>query len=1063
MRRICKVEGIEFISILDTGADVNLVTIEVATQVGAPLKSAGSTVLVVGGSVIVDKIVEVSLEIDKVKDTIKAYVVKEAPVDVVLGEPFLIKHSEGYRRMLEEFPNARITRKPSVITCTIINRERLERLLDKYPQLILEKDQLPPKDRYYKGQTFELGIPDSERNKTFFRAQYPPNPQQIEQFRKLLLPLMRTGVYRPSKSPHNNPVMLVPKKNPGESRMVVDIRQVNKVCKPSGGMSAATLDIIRVMNGAKVFTTLDCKNAFYSLVLAEKDREFTAISPPGLPRMELTRMPMGAKASTAALYQAMCNTLGETMFVYTLVWADDIMVYSKSFEEHIRHVDDILSRLDENGFCISRDKIALGMRQVKWLGYDISDKGIRPDNEKVEKILTLRRPQNVKELRSALGMWTYFASFIPKYSIIAAPLMRLLTKENKPLEWTAEREQAWKEIKAGLANAPIMAYPDYSLELYMHTDACKSGFAAILTQIQRGDRVMVDATSRTTSPSEKNYSSAQLECACVIWAARKWKHHLYAAPHTTIITDSYGLQYLQQKKETSALVQRWICEMEGFNYNVLYRRGPDNIADYLSRQNDVALAVQTRSKTAKDRPDYAKMIEGIRVRKAIERREHAIKQREAAKRIKQPRKPLGCKGTTLDIACLIWEQKKDMYVQKLWRLSQGWNVGEVTEMERQDATLVDKVAGVIVKREKDVTGKYYARIIVPLKLQRQVVEEVHNRTHSGFLGTYRAVRIDHWFRGMKQVVKDVVKHCKRCIAVKGRPRTKETLDPDERPTALGDRWHIDGLQLRPSMGYDHLMVATDVATKYVILMKADGESAQAATDILMEITSRFGPPRMVTTDQGRAFMSRLFMEACRDLLIRFKAVGVGRPQANGMVERVNRTLTEIGTLVCNGDDEFWPKYVKEMEYVINTRISSVTGFSPYELVYGRRPPAPTYVMELREEERDNTKEEERIKELRKRIMVLQRLAHENQMKAAKQQLTYHDAHARAHTFDVNDTVWLFKQSSAERGVTSKLKEKWKGPYLIERVMGDKTYMLKDGNNKMLPGTYHSRDMYKVDP
>jgi len=120
---------------------------------------------------------------------------------------------------------------------------------------------------------------------------------------------------------------------------------------------------------------------------------------------------------------------------------------------------------------------------------------------------------------------------------------------------------------------------------------------------------------------------------------------------------------------------------------------------------------------------------------------------------------------------------------------------------------------------------------------------------------------------------------------------------------------------------------------------------------LMEIATRFGPPKQITTDQGRANMSNLMMAACHDLFIQFKPVGVKRPQANGMVERVNRTIKEIATTVCKGHQEIWANYVGVIEYAINTRISSVTRFSPYELVFGRQPPGPTYTQPIDEEER----------------------------------------------------------------------------------------------------------------
>ena len=352
-------------------------------------------------------------------------------------------------------------------------------------------------------------------------------------------PLIKAGVYRVSNSIHNNPVMLVAKKTPGQFRLVVDNRLVNKDCKPVGAMSETPLGVIRMMQGAKIFTTLDCKNAFYSLVLDERDREYTAISVPGFPRLELTRMPMGAKASMSALFQAMTDTIGDALYRYALVWADDITKFSKTEEEHVKHVETILDRLDKNGFCISMDKIELGKTEVRWLGYRISPEGIEPDQDKIKTLLGMRRPQTVKELRSAIGMWTYFTSFIPSYSIIAAPLMEQLRSDKTGLRWSEECEKAWLELKKRIAHAPIMAFLDYEKSFYMHTDACQSGFTAVMTQDRPdGRHVLVDAISRTT-PAEKNYASCKLECACIVWAVKRWKHYLYTAPTTTMVFSIY--------------------------------------------------------------------------------------------------------------------------------------------------------------------------------------------------------------------------------------------------------------------------------------------------------------------------------------------------------------------------------------------------------------------------------------------------------------------------------------------------------------------------------------------
>ena len=865
----------------------------------------------------------------------------------------------------------------------------------------------------------------------------------MKEYRKLLEPLIKAGVYQESNSPHNNPVMLVAKKTPGKFRLVVDNRLVNKECKPVGAMSATPLGIIRMMAGAKRFTTIDCKNAFYSLLLAKRDRELTAISPPGCPHLQLTRMPMGAKASMSALYQAMTDTLGDALYEYVLVWADDIIIYSKTEEEHVKHVDTILDRLDKNGFCVTIEKTKLGEREVKWLGYVISEDGVKPDPEKVEVLKNMRRPRTVKELRSVMGMWTYFTTFMPGYSIIAAPLMNQLRKENKSLVWNKESIAAWQELKQKIAEAPIIGFPDYSRPFYLHTDACKSGFAAVLTQeLADGRRILVDAISRTTTPAEKNYPSIKLECACIIWAIKRWKHYLYAVPTTTIVTDSYGLQYLDQGKGSeSSLIERWICEIGGFEFNVQYRKGRMNIADYLSRQHDVIAAMSTRGSKKK-------------VKKGKDKKDKRPPELPESRMEKE----------FIQSEQMIKEQEKDEYIQRIWAIAskeeEEEEVEGATAKEKRDARGLKKINGLIVKEFID-EGEKSIKVVVPAALQYYVVKEAHDASHAGINGTCALVNQYHWFRGIKALARRVVHHCEKCLARKGRPTRKEVLAPDERPRVLGERWHLDGLALPTSGKYNHLMVAVDGATKYVIIKQATGESARAATDLLMEIIRRFGRPQRIVSDKGTAFTSKAFSMACEIQGIKFSTVATGRPQGNGMVERENRTILDTMSIMCNGIGKSWAKYVGEVEFALNTRVSEVTKHSPYELVYGRLPPGPIYIDMIRNWEQE-TEGREDLESLRRRIYLLQQTAYENQREAAELQRKNHDKHAVEHRFKIGDKVVVRKENRDEVGVMGKLSWNWKGPYKISEVVGPVTYRLEDMNGKKLKGVAHSEDLAKMD-
>jgi len=1069
-----------FDAVLDSAASLNCVSLEAAKEMIGIRKPVNKIVGVLKTVQQVKECIEMKIKIGEIETNIIAYVVDGIPGDLLLGEPFLSIHSEGYNLMIKEF-KGRVGRK----ICTVTELDELYKLLDKYPKLVLDDDELPDPTRYYKGQTFHLGIPEEERNRIFHRGQYEVIPTQIDEYRKLLIPLIKSEVYVKSDSPHNNPVMLVPKKKPGEYRLVVDNRLVNAVCKPVGSMRASPLQVIRAIMGATIFTTLDCKNAFYSLLLAEEDRKYTAISPPGMGRLELTRMPMGAKASTSALFQAMTATIGDAYYKYALMWADDIIIYSKNLEEHIRHVDDILKKLDENGFCISKSKIELGKSEVRWLGYLISSEGIKPDPEKTNQLISMRRPRSIEELRSAMGMWTYFTSFLPGYSIYAAPLFAQLKKNNPKLKWTKECDEAWKTMKEKIAHAPIMGHIDINQPLYMHTDACQSGFAAMLTQTCKGKHILIDAASRTTTPSEKSYDGPKSECACIIWAAKKWKHYLNAVPHTYILTDSYGIQFLQSKAKETALVQRWITEMEGFQYTVQYREGHKNIADFLSRQNDVPrekseeikerdtefikpevlAAILTRSQNKDLEIDYEEMDKKLKRKrsKEDERNQSSLptKRRKSAITIKVPKEQKVREGPLyIDTDYIIKNQKEDSYIRRIWKLACHKQVYEPTRQEKEDAIGVTMINGIVSKSITDDTGRVVNKIIIPLSMQKEVTLLTHRRNaHPGVRGTLAILRQYHWFRGMKAMVMMIVKHCPECMLARGRPISLEKMSPDERPIALGGRWHIDGLDLGPSGNYDHVMVAIDAATKYVILRPSLGETSQAASNVVMDIVRRFGRPQRIITDRGRAFMSNAFMKVCEGLLICHTPVGIGQPQANGMVERVNQSIVKIATIICKGNMRLWSQYVGEIEYAYNTRVHTATGHSPYELVYGRLPPGPAYTDNIIGAEED-WKTEDNVRILRKRIEILQQLAYENQLKASKQQQSYHDAHAKAHTFKVGDKVYVYRASEALRGITSKLSYKWDGPFTIANCLGDLTYTLMDSNGKLLPRSFHARHLNK---
>ncbi len=271
---------------------------------------------------------------------------------------------------------------------------------------------------------------------------------------------------------------------------------------------------------------------------------------------------------------------------YVMTHADDLCIYSKDAESHVKHVAEVFKRLDENGFCLDRTKMHLAKRRVNWLGFEISTEGIGISGDRASGIRELKPPKTLKELRSVLGLLSFYRNIIPGFAKIAAPMTNILGGKEPRFYWNKLTHAAFETLKDSLCSAPVLSNGDFDRPMELHTDASVEGMAAVLVQKnEEGKYQLIDCASRTTKNPEKSYYSGKLETACIIWAVRKFRHYLTSLPKITIVTDSTAATFLHTKSEITPLLQRWMAHLEGLNYEIRYVKGEDNIADYLSRKD----------------------------------------------------------------------------------------------------------------------------------------------------------------------------------------------------------------------------------------------------------------------------------------------------------------------------------------------------------------------------------------------------------------------------------------------------------------------------------------------
>jgi hypothetical protein len=309
---------------------------------------------------------------------------------------------------------------------------------------------------------------------------FPVSPAKREVMDKQIDDWIQLEVIEPSVSPWGAPAFIVYRND--KPRMVIDYRKLNDCVIPDEFPLPKQDDILQALTGAQWLSTFDALAGFTQLEMADESKEITAFrSHRGL--YQFKRLPFGYRNGPSVFQRVMQGILSAYLWIFTLVYIDDIVVYSKTFEEHLKHIDLVLKAISKAGITLSPAKCHLGYQSLQLLGQQVSRLGLATHQEKIKAISQLAEPRNVHELLTFLGMMTYFSAYIPFYAWIVAPLFKLLRK-NTPWSWGNIEREAFELSKEVLISAPIRAYAIPGRGYRLYSDACDYGLAAILQQVQ---------------------------------------------------------------------------------------------------------------------------------------------------------------------------------------------------------------------------------------------------------------------------------------------------------------------------------------------------------------------------------------------------------------------------------------------------------------------------------------------------------------------------------------------------------------------------------------------------
>jgi hypothetical protein len=451
----------------------------------------------------------------------------------------------------------------------------------RFDDLIKRNEDIFAKDENDFGRTGIIKYTiDTGDAKPIKQRAYRAGLKDRERIKEEIDRLLEKGAIRKSNSPWASPVVIVPKKN-GKRRVCIDYRKINKVTRKDNHPLPRIDDMLDTFQKSEWFTSLDLVSGYFQVEMEERDIEKTAfITNEGL--YEYTVMPFGLCNAPATFQRMMHMVLGDLIYTKAPVYIDDVNVHSKTFEQHLQDLEEVFDRIRKANLKLSLEKCHFCFQEIKFLGYIVGKDGIKVDMEKIEKVQKFPRPGNVSELRSFVGLASYFRRFVKDFSKIVKPLTELFQKD-KNYEWKERQEKSFEELKRKLTEAPILIYPDFDKIFTLYTDASGYALGCVLSQEDKdGKERVVAYASRSLTKAEQNYATTEKECLAVIWGVEKFHHYLYGRKFR-IVTDHIALKWLQTS-ELKGRRARWVLRLQPYDYEIIYKQGRKHQnADALSR------------------------------------------------------------------------------------------------------------------------------------------------------------------------------------------------------------------------------------------------------------------------------------------------------------------------------------------------------------------------------------------------------------------------------------------------------------------------------------------------
>ncbi len=824
------------------------------------------------------------------------------------------------------------------------------------------------------------------------------SPHARQQTFQLVKEMLEHGVVTPSTSPWASPVVLVSKPD-GKTRFCVDYRRLNDATHKDAYPLPRIDDTLDSLGGGKYFSTLDLTSGYWQIALTPDAAEKSAFPTPfGL--FQFTVLPFGMCNAPSTFQRAMECCLAGLQWEQCMVYLDDVIVFSATFSQHLERLGNVFDRFRTSGLKLKPSKCSFAKEEVKYLGHIVSREGIQPDPAKVEAVKNWPIPTCTRDVRSFVGLASYYRKFIQNFAHSAAPLHRLCSTK-VPFSWAEAEQISFDKLKQLLITHPVLTYPDFSKPFRLDVDACGVGLGAVLSQVVDGKEHVVAYSSRVLTDCEKRYPITEKEGLALFSGVKNFKHYLYGRTFL-LVSDHDPLKYLRRTKDMSDRIWGWVLFLERFNYSVQHRPGNKHVnADALSR---------------------------------LPQGKREVQEKLEACMVAQPRLAAETRTIlppTFEETELMRHQDRDPSLSAIRELL------ETPQCQREPCAEV-KITPFFKhflknRREYSLSPQlvqFKGRSAIPQSQVSTVFQLCHDHALAGHLGedrTRRLIASRFFWPGLDQDVHNYIRTCTACqLRKRNYRKVYSPLQPFE-TSRLFQRFAIDIVSYPPVLGYSAVLVVIDYSTRWPEAFPLRDQTAATIARVLYNnIICRFGVPEVIHSDRGANFQSSLMSELYTLCGITRTRTTAYHPQGDGLVERQIQTLSDTLSRVGSGRGD-WLENLPSVLFALRVTPQASTGYSPYELLYGREPLLPAD-LQFGYLPVQGKFAHHSIAELQALMRKLREIAWRNiRLAQEKQRQRYDAAHRSGRPFKVGDTVHL---AVVHLGRYTKLDENWKGPYRV---------------------------------